>query len=141
ELPAEVLRRPVEQTSRPPASRAGRPLSRRGAMLAAAPTPFPVVWALRPFVPGIPGVDAFPFDLWRRLMARHWLRSPAEVVIYGDPAGYRPLREAIAAYLGATRGVRCGVEQVVIVGGSQQALGVAARLLVDEGDAGWIDDP
>ena len=60
---------------------------------------------------------------------------------YGDPAGYRPLREAIAAYLGAARAVRCTADQVIIVAGSQQGLDIAARLLLDPGDAAWVEEP
>jgi GntR family transcriptional regulator/MocR family aminotransferase len=60
---------------------------------------------------------------------------------YGDPAGYQPLREAIAAYLGRSRGVRCDTEQVIIVAGSQQGLDLTARVLLDPGDAVWMEDP
>ena len=74
-------------------------------------------------------------------MAKQWRRAPVDRMLYGDPAGYRPLREAIAAYLGAARGVRCHADQIVVVGCSQQALDLAARLLVDEGDAVWMEDP
>jgi GntR family transcriptional regulator/MocR family aminotransferase len=60
---------------------------------------------------------------------------------YGDAAGYRPLREAIAAYLATSRGVHCHPDQVIIVSGSQQALDLAARILLDPGDVAWIEDP
>jgi GntR family transcriptional regulator/MocR family aminotransferase len=48
---------------------------------------------------------------------------------YSHPAGYLPLRHAIAAHLATARGVRCTAEQVIIVTGSQQALDLWARLL------------
>jgi GntR family transcriptional regulator/MocR family aminotransferase len=60
---------------------------------------------------------------------------------YGDPAGYRPLREAIAEYVIAARGVRCSAEQVIVVAGSQQGLDLAARVLLDVGDTAWLEDP
>jgi GntR family transcriptional regulator/MocR family aminotransferase len=60
---------------------------------------------------------------------------------YGDPAGYAPLRESIAAYLATARGVRCSAAQVVVLTSSQQALDLAARLLVDPGDGAWLEDP
>ncbi|SRR6266851_6959096 len=40
-----------------------------------------------------------------------------------------------------TRGVRCTADQVIIVAGSQGGLDLAARLLLDPGDAAWIEDP
>ena len=141
ELPSDVLRAPPDRAPGASLAAAGRLLSRRGAILAATPMPIPTVTRPRAFVPGIPGLEDFPFDLWRRLMAKQWRRAPVDRMLYGDPAGYRPLREAIAAYLGAARGVRCHADQIVVVGCSQQALDLAARLLVDEGDAVWMEDP
>jgi GntR family transcriptional regulator/MocR family aminotransferase len=60
---------------------------------------------------------------------------------YGEPAGYRPLREAIAAHLATARAVVCDAEQVVVVNGTQQAADLCARLLLDEGDAAWLEEP
>ncbi|HEY8184877.1 MAG TPA: PLP-dependent aminotransferase family protein [Pyrinomonadaceae bacterium] len=51
------------------------------------------------------------------------------------------MREAIAWYLGTARAVRCEPEQVVIVAGSQQAIYLAALVLLDKGDSVWIEDP
>jgi GntR family transcriptional regulator/MocR family aminotransferase len=48
---------------------------------------------------------------------------------------------AIAEHLRAYRAVRCSWEQVLVVSGSQQALDLCARLLLDQGDAAWIEDP
>jgi GntR family transcriptional regulator/MocR family aminotransferase len=89
----------------------------------------------------LPAVDEFPFGLWARLTARYWRGQPRHLLTYGDPAGYRPLREAIAAYLTTSRGVRCVPEQVIVVSGSQQGLDLAARVLLDPGDTAWIEDP
>lgn len=117
-------------------------LSRRGAVLAATSvTPLRSGGPPRAFRPGTPALDVFPGAIWARLLARYWRRPPPDLLGYGDPAGYRPLREAIAAYLGAARGVRCEPEQIVIVAGSQQGLDIAARVLLDEGDVAWLEDP
>jgi GntR family transcriptional regulator/MocR family aminotransferase len=95
----------------------------------------------RAFRAGVPAVDVFPVDTWGRIMARRWSRTPARDLAYGDPFGYRPLREAIADYLRAARGVRCTADQVMVVSGSQQALDLAARVLLDQGDKVWLEDP
>ncbi|HMH52480.1 MAG TPA: aminotransferase class I/II-fold pyridoxal phosphate-dependent enzyme [Candidatus Acidoferrum sp.] len=52
-----------------------------------------------------------------------------------------PLREAIAAYLGLSRGVRCTADQVIVVSGVQQALDLVTRLALKRGDAVWMEDP
>ena len=55
--------------------------------------------------------------------------------------GDLPLRQALASYLGAARVVRCEAEQIMIVGGSQQALEIAARVLIDPGQPVWVEEP
>ena len=42
-------------------------------------------------------LDRFPFTLWGALLSRRWRALTASQLSYGDPAGYAPLREAIAA--------------------------------------------
>jgi GntR family transcriptional regulator/MocR family aminotransferase len=93
-----------------------------------------------PFRFGTPALDAFPSALWARLTARRW-RKAAVPLAESPVAGYTPLRREIAAYVTAARGVRCSSEQVLIVNGSQQALDLTARVLLDPGDAAWVEDP
>ncbi len=122
------------------------PLSHRGMSFAHAPyIPRQLLTAegqpLMAFRAGIPALDAFPHKLWAQIVARRVRHSLPHLFVYQDPAGYRPLREAIASHLGMTRGIRCTAEQVIIVAGAQGGLDLAARLLLDLGDAAWIEDP
>ena len=55
--------------------------------------------------------------------------------------GYRPLREAVADYLTTSRGVNCEAGQVAILSGVQEALELAARLLLNAGDRVCIEEP
>jgi len=95
----------------------------------------------RAFRPGVPDLDNFPFTHWSRLGAKFWRRPPADLLVSGDLAGYRPLRDAIAAYLGAVRGVHCSGDQVMVTSGAQQGLDLIARVLIDPGDRVWVEDP
>lgn len=97
--------------------------------------------APRAFRTGIPALDAFPYAIWSRLVARRWRDPSPELLTYGDATGYWPLRQAIANYLSAARGVHCTVEQVMITAGSQHALDLAAQVLLNPGDPVWIEDP
>src|SRR5262249_44125630 len=72
---------------------------------------------------------------------RHWRRATGNLLGYGDPAGYRPLREAIAAHVATARGIVCEADQVVILSGTQQAIDLATRLLLDPGDPAWMENP
>ncbi|HSF39843.1 MAG TPA: PLP-dependent aminotransferase family protein, partial [Thermoanaerobaculia bacterium] len=121
-------------------SKAARSLSARGQTIAttsacAEPT------VPRPFSAGLPALEAFPFETWSRLLTRRLRRSGRALLGYGDPAGYGPLREAVAAYLGTARGVTCSPRQVIVLTSSQQALDLASRLLVDPGDEVWMEEP
>ncbi|MFG6202528.1 PLP-dependent aminotransferase family protein [Nonomuraea sp. JJY05] len=93
------------------------------------------------FPVGRPAIDAFPAELWGKVVARRARRSAGSLLRYQHPAGYQPLREAIAAYVGMARAVRCAPEQVLVVGGAQAGLSLAARLLLDPGDDAWMEDP
>ena len=117
-------------------------VSERGELLAATPATATVRRGRpRAFRSGVPALDAFPSETWARLAAQCWRAAPSYLLGYGDPVGYRPLREAISEYLGAVRAVRCSWEQVIVVSGSQQALDVCARVLLDPNDVAWVEDP
>ncbi|MGZ2487178.1 GntR family transcriptional regulator/MocR family aminotransferase [Rhizobium pisi] len=94
-----------------------------------------------PLTPGLPALDQFPFSLWARLSTRFWKSEQRDRLPYGDPAGYGPLRVALARYLRAARGIACEPEQVLIVSGSQAGIDTTARVLLDPGDQVWVEDP
>ena len=129
--------------ARPSGEKAARHivLSKRGEHLARSPFPISRLPAPRPFRPHAPAVDAFPGALWGRLLARHARNARPDRLREADARGYQPLREAIAEHLRVYRGVACSADQVVIGGGTQQILDLLARLLLDEGDAVWMEDP
>jgi GntR family transcriptional regulator / MocR family aminotransferase len=95
----------------------------------------------RPFRPRRPALDMFPVRRWARLVGRQWRTCSHQQLDYGNPAGYRPLREAIAEHINVTRGLRCVPEQVVVTSGAQQAFDIVFRLLIDPGDRVWMEEP
>ena len=56
-------------------------------------------------------------------------------------AGDRRCATRSPAYVTSARGARCVPEQIFIVNGAQQALDLAARVLIEPGDAAWMEDP
>ena len=133
---------PAGARTPPPAPGTASPvrLSRRGLLMARpyGPDEAPVG---RAFVPTLPALDLFPRQLWARLLARAARAPGPEHLTAGDRAGFRPLREAIAAYVGSTRAVACSPDQVVVLTSSQQAIDLAVRLLTDPGDRVWHEEP
>ena len=107
-----------------------------------------ISWPTRPegqtggtFSGGEPGLDLFPYEVWARLIARRARQPLREFAHYQPPAGYYPLREAIAAHIGVTRGVRCTPEHIIMTAGSQGALDLAVRTLLNPGEAAWLENP
>ena len=89
-----------------------------------------------------PSFDQFPFGVWKRLVRRHLQSLGPTLFEYASHgAGHGELRTMLAAYLGRSRAVRCGADQIVIANGSQQALDLCARVLVDPGDEVAMEDP
>ena len=86
-------------------------------------------------------LDAFPTALWAQVAARRLRRASAQLLAGGEALGYRPLRQAVAEYLNTSRGVKCTAEQVLIISGVQEGLERAAHLLLNSGDAVWVEEP
>ncbi|HEV2239384.1 MAG TPA: PLP-dependent aminotransferase family protein, partial [Ktedonobacterales bacterium] len=145
ELLATSARLPVRD------ARAAHPADRPGAIHAnaadqrAAATPAALdgygTRHARTFSGGFPDVTRFPWMTWARLVARHAHRSLPGAALYQGAEGYLPLREAIAAHIAITRGVRCAAEDVIITAGSQGALHLIAQALLTPGDRVWLEDP
>jgi GntR family transcriptional regulator/MocR family aminotransferase len=134
--------RPIRPNNarRAPASSGPRPVSRRSSILPADKLP---PWSLKSgaFSIGEVASDQFPLHIWSNLVARHARNMTARSFHYGDMTGSMFLREMIASYLRTSRSLRCEAEQIMIVSGSQQALELSARVLLDPGSPVWIEEP
>lgn len=117
-----------------------RPIARRASLLPRYERP---AWVCGQgaFNVGHSAVDAFPFQVWSNLIARYWRNLHLSALQYGDPMGHKELREAIGTYLRAARGVRCEWQQIMTVSGSQHALDLCARVLLDVGTSVWTEEP
>lgn len=125
------------------AARSGdRPISRDCALLPSTQRTLPWLggrWGA--FSTGQPALDQFPFKIWSKLLTRQCRNQRLASMHYGDPMGSKDLRDAIATYIRAARGVRCEGEQIMIVSGSQQALEISTRVLLDRGSRVWMEEP
>jgi GntR family transcriptional regulator/MocR family aminotransferase len=86
-------------------------------------------------------IETFPFAQWRRILLRQVRMAPVRALDYGPAVGSLDLREAICGHLRRSRGVICDPSEVIVVNGSQQALDLIARVLVEPGDPVAIEDP
>lgn len=113
-------------------------LSRRAQALTGMAPPGVLAGA---FALGVPALDAFPVAAWRRSLDHAWRTTRTSEFDYCDPAGLPVLREAIAGYLQAARGVRCDAGQVVVTNGTQASLELCVHLFTDAGETAWIENP
>src|SRR5262245_49152307 len=126
---------------RAPAVRSSRrSISIRASALPAYEPPY---WAdhLGPFQLGQPALEAFPLKAWSRVLLRTTRSLGFNALRYGNPFGLDDLREAVTNYLRTSRGVRCTAGQVMIVSGSQQAVDLSTRVLLNPGDRVWVEEP
>jgi GntR family transcriptional regulator/MocR family aminotransferase len=141
-IPDETLspatsRRALQEIAQKPGLRR---ISRRGTALTPAPAQ-PWLNVSGAFRVSLPALDHFPIGIWSKLVARHSRRPPRGIMAYGDAMGYLPFREAIAEYLGASRGVRCEPSQILVTTGSQLALQLSAQVLLNPKDPVWMEEP
>ena len=92
------------------------------------------------FAGGLPSPLGFPTDQIRAAYDRVLSEMPKVALQYGPTEGYRPLREWVVNDFKA-RGTQIDVEEVLIVSGSQQALDLIGKLLIDPGSKVLVESP
>ncbi len=93
------------------------------------------------FAGGLPAPELFPVERFREACNRVLTeKGSAAALQYGATEGYTPLRQMIADKL-ASQGIRAAVDNVLITAGSQQALDLVGKLLIDYGDRVLLEAP
>ena len=88
------------------------------------------------FRTGMPALDLFPREAWARALAEAGRSMPVEAIGYGEGAGLHRLREEIASFLFRSRGMSVSPDEVFVVSGISQALGLVSRALLGGGTKG-----
>src|SRR6516164_757363 len=92
------------------------------------------------FAGGLPAPDVFPVQRFREACDRVLATQATAALQYGPSEGYLPLREFIVAQM-ARYGIVASVDNVMITSGSQQALDLIAKLLINRGDRLLVESP
>ncbi|MFI9333084.1 PLP-dependent aminotransferase family protein [Kitasatospora sp. NPDC052868] len=82
---------------------------------------------------GVPDLGAFPLQDWLRATRAAARAMPTADFGYGDPRGSAVLREVLAGYLRRVRAAAADPEHIVVCNGYAQGLGLALRVLADDG--------
>jgi GntR family transcriptional regulator/MocR family aminotransferase len=86
-------------------------------------------------------IETFPFEYWQRILTRRARKTSVAELDYGPAAGNSLLRDAICTHLRRSRTLVCDPSDVIITNGSQQALDLIARVLLERGDRVAIENP
>jgi len=92
------------------------------------------------FAGGLPDPATFPLDFLAKVAQEEILHNAVKSLQYTTTEGKRPLREALARWLGE-EGIHTTMDRIVITNGSQQGLDLLGRAFLDEGDAVFVSLP
>ncbi|WP_395489208.1 PLP-dependent aminotransferase family protein [Cedecea davisae] len=93
------------------------------------------------FFPGIPALNIFPHNEWRRAEDRASRKAGSTILNYGLPDGEPALKQAVASFLATSRGVNCMPEQVILSSGLHKTLQMCLRPITQKGDLVWVENP
>jgi GntR family transcriptional regulator / MocR family aminotransferase len=139
-LPEQLLSCEYRGAEPAKASSGSRLVSRRSALLPSF-NPAPWLYGWGAFTVGQLALDHFPFQIWSRLVGWYCRNASTRSLHFSDPMGSENFRKTVANYLRTARAVNCEARQIMIVSGSQQALEISARVLLDPGNPVWIEEP
>jgi GntR family transcriptional regulator/MocR family aminotransferase len=93
------------------------------------------------FRPGLPPLDVFPVNQWKKLLNAYWRHVKSSGLSYAPSTGLRELKKSISKYLNVSRNLKCQADQIVIVSGSLQSLYLIANTLINKSDAVILENP
>jgi len=93
------------------------------------------------FAGGLPAPELFPVDLMLSAAEATLAKDGPASMQYGITEGWMPLREWVAQHLADSVGLKANPGQILITNGSQQALDLVAKVLIDPGDAVLVENP
>lgn len=92
------------------------------------------------FAAGIPAPELFPSKEWADITGDILRNAPTPALIYGVTEGYAPLR-ALTKERAAKQGVFHDSDELIMTTGAQQAIDLAAKVLLEVGDGVIIEKP
>jgi GntR family transcriptional regulator/MocR family aminotransferase len=93
------------------------------------------------FRPGLPPIDVFPVNQWKKLLDAYWRHIKSSGLSYSNSTGIEELKKSIRNYLNVSRNIKCDYEQIIIVSGSLQSLYLITNTLIDKDDSVVIENP
>src|SRR4051812_42214355 len=92
------------------------------------------------FAGGLPAPELFPLKEFSAAMKSALDTFGASALQYDVTEGFLPLKQLLCRWL-SRRGVRCAPENLMLTNGSQQALDLLGKVLIDPNDTVLVEDP
>lgn len=93
------------------------------------------------FRPGLPPIDVFPVNQWKKLLNAYWRHVKSSGLSYSQTTGITELKKSICNYLNINRNIKCNYEQIIIVSGSLQSLYLITNTVIDKDDYVILENP
>ncbi len=93
------------------------------------------------FRPGLPPLDIFPVNKWKKLSGDYWRTVRFSQLSYSDPRGLSVLRENVASYLKLYRNIYCSPDQIIITTGALHSLSLIGDALIDKNNEVILENP
>ena len=93
------------------------------------------------FRPGLPPLDIFPVQLWKKLMDEYWKYITPSELSYSNTIGLQCLRNNLANYLKIYRDIQCDPEQIIVTTGSLHSLYLVSNILLEPNDEVVMENP
>ena len=93
------------------------------------------------FRPGLPPIDIFPVNQWKKLLNLYWRYIKSSGLSYSKSTGLKEFKTSISNYLNISRNIKCDPDQIVVVSGSLQSLYLISNTLINCGDGVVLENP
>jgi DNA-binding transcriptional MocR family regulator len=93
------------------------------------------------FSGGFPSPETYPIQEIKESFVKVLDEAGKEALSYSSASGFTPLRETIAHRMNRLFGIKATKDEIIITGGSQQALDLSGMLFIDEGDVILFETP
>lgn len=93
------------------------------------------------FAAGLPDPKLYPMEDLKKATEEMYAKEGQKAFSYGLTKGYGPLLDLLVKRMKEKEGVECTRENICVLSGSQQGLGLAAMMFIDEGDVVITENP
>lgn len=93
------------------------------------------------FRPGLPPLDIFPVNQWKKLTDKYWRTIKPSQLSYSSASGLKELKDNISNYLKLYRNIECSSDQIIITTGSLHSISLIGDALIDKGNEIVVENP